>query len=91
MYAATGEPNVKWGAPMSNGGTGHHCPRWRRPCRGAPKCAKPVAIATCATIVNPALTQTLIEWQTACNYRQWSFQNIGNFRPSVFQEFPRYV
>jgi len=26
MYAATGEPNVKWGAPMSNGGTGHHCP-----------------------------------------------------------------
>jgi len=33
MYVATGEPNVKWGAPISNGGAGHHCPpRWRRPC-----------------------------------------------------------
>ena len=26
MHAATGEPNVKWGAPISNGGDGHHCP-----------------------------------------------------------------
>jgi len=24
MYAATGGPNVKWGAPISNGGAGHH-------------------------------------------------------------------
>jgi len=32
MYAATGRPNVKWGAPISNGGAGHHLsPRWRRP------------------------------------------------------------
>ena len=26
MYAATGGPNMKWGAPISNGGTGRHCP-----------------------------------------------------------------
>jgi len=26
MYAATGGPNVKWGAPISNGGAGHHWP-----------------------------------------------------------------
>ena len=26
MYAATGGPNVKWGATISNGGSGHHCP-----------------------------------------------------------------
>jgi len=33
MYAATEGPNVKWGAPISNGGAGHHWPpRWRRPC-----------------------------------------------------------
>jgi len=26
-------PNVKWGAPILNGGAGHHWPpRWRRPC-----------------------------------------------------------
>ena len=32
MYAATGGPNVKWGAPISNGGAGHHWfPRWRWP------------------------------------------------------------
>jgi len=24
MYAATGGPNVKWGAPISNGGAGDH-------------------------------------------------------------------
>jgi len=24
MYAATGGPNEKWGAPISNGGAGHH-------------------------------------------------------------------
>jgi len=33
LYVATGKPNVKWGAPISNGGAGHHfLPRWRRPC-----------------------------------------------------------
>jgi len=26
MYAATGGPNVKWGAPISYGGAGHHWP-----------------------------------------------------------------
>jgi len=26
IYAATGEPNVKWGAPILNGGAGHHWP-----------------------------------------------------------------
>ena len=26
MYVATGGPNVKWRAPISNGGAGHHCP-----------------------------------------------------------------
>jgi len=26
MYAASGEPNVKWWAPISNWGAGHHCP-----------------------------------------------------------------
>jgi len=26
MYAATEGPNVKWGAPISNRGAGHHCP-----------------------------------------------------------------
>ena len=26
MYAETGGPNVKWGAPISNGGARHHCP-----------------------------------------------------------------
>jgi len=32
MYAATEGTNVKWGAPISNWGTGHHWPsRWRRP------------------------------------------------------------
>jgi len=32
MYAATGGPNVKWGAPISYGGAGNHWPhRWRRP------------------------------------------------------------
>jgi len=32
MYAATGGPNVKWGAPTSNAGAGHHWPpRCRRP------------------------------------------------------------
>jgi len=24
IYAATGGPNVKWGAPISNGRAGHH-------------------------------------------------------------------
>ena len=33
MYAANRGPNVKWGAQISNGGDGHHCPPyWRRPC-----------------------------------------------------------
>ena len=32
MYAATGGPNIKWGAHILNGRAGHHCPpRWRRP------------------------------------------------------------
>jgi len=32
IYAATSGPNVKWEAPISNGGAGHHwLPRWRRP------------------------------------------------------------
>jgi len=26
MYAATSGPNVKWGAPISNGGDGNHWP-----------------------------------------------------------------
>jgi len=26
IYVATGGPNVKWGAPISNGGAGHHWP-----------------------------------------------------------------
>jgi len=26
MYVATGGPSLKWGAPISNGGDGHHCP-----------------------------------------------------------------
>jgi len=35
MYAATGGPNVKWGAPISNGEAGHDwAPRWRRPWSG---------------------------------------------------------
>ena len=34
MYAATGGPNMKWGAQILNVGAGNHCnPRWRRPCR----------------------------------------------------------
>jgi len=34
MYAATGGLNLKRGAPVSNGGAGHHWhPCWRRPCR----------------------------------------------------------
>ena len=32
IHVATGGPNVKWGAPISNGVAGHHWPpRWRRP------------------------------------------------------------
>jgi len=33
MYVATKGLNVKWGAPISNTGAGHHCPpRRRRTC-----------------------------------------------------------
>jgi len=85
MYAATGRLNVKWGAPISNGGAGHHLSPPLPPALVAGDLNKTISflVGILSTPFSRALLG-LIHKSPSCPMQLRNFLNIIHIGSNVF-------